>query len=64
MTNFLNGFAAVWNLVLLVVAVATLGWFLYWVFLRKLIRAKRISSARMKRLMRESAERGGRKTKS
>ena len=57
MTNFLNGFAAMWNLGLMVVALATLGWFLYWVFLRKLIRAKRIESARMRRLMREGAER-------
>jgi hypothetical protein len=59
MTNFLNGFAAAWNLGLLLVAVVTLGWFMYWVFLRKLIRAKRINSAHMKRLMRESAERSG-----
>ena len=58
MTNFLNGFAAAWNLGLLLAAVATLGWFLYWVFLRKLMRAKRIESARMRRLMREGAERG------
>ena len=57
MTNFLTGFAAAWNLILLLLAAATLIWFLYWVFLRKLIRAKRISSGHMKRLLRESAER-------
>ena len=57
MTSLLNGVAAAWNLVLLLLAVATLAWFLYWVFLRKLIRAKRIRSAHMKRLLRESAER-------
>ena len=57
MTNFLTGFAAAWNLILLLLAAATLIWFLYWVFLRKLLRAKRIRSAQMKRLLRESAQR-------
>jgi hypothetical protein len=57
MMNFLSNLAALWNLALFVVAAATLVWFIYWFALRRLIRARRIEGFRMKRLMREAAER-------
>lgn len=46
----------VWNLALLIAAVVTLFWFIYRVFLRKLLRARRIANLRLARMMRE---RGG-----
>jgi len=57
MLNFLSGVATLWNLALLFVVVATLLWFLYSFALRRIIRARRIEGLRMKRLMREAAER-------
>jgi hypothetical protein len=58
MTNFLSGIANLWNLALLLIVLATLIWFIYSFALRRLIRARRIEGLRMKRLMREAAERG------
>jgi len=57
MMNFLGNVAAIWNLLLFFAVIATLGWFLYFFALRRLIRARRIEGFRMKRLMREAAER-------
>jgi hypothetical protein len=57
MLNFLSGVATLWNLTLFFVVVATLVWFLYSFALRRIIRARRIEGLRMKRLMREAAER-------
>jgi peptidoglycan/LPS O-acetylase OafA/YrhL len=42
-----------WSLALLIAVVVTLSWFLYRVFLRKFIRARRIANLRLARLMRE-----------
>lgn len=55
--NFLSGVATLWNLVLLFVVLATLTWFIYSFALRRIIRARRIEGLRMKRLMKEAAER-------
>ena len=57
MLNFLSGVVTLWNLTLFFVVVATLLWFLYSFALRRIIRARRIEGLRMKRLMREAAER-------
>ncbi|HKD01805.1 MAG TPA: hypothetical protein VKB77_05235 [Terriglobales bacterium] len=57
MLNFLSGVATLWNLTLFFVVVATLVWFLYSFALRRIVRARRIEGLRMKRLMREAAER-------
>ncbi len=57
MMNFLSGVANLWNLALLGVVLGTLVWFIYSFGLRRLIRARRIEGFRMKRLMREAAER-------
>ncbi|HUE53144.1 MAG TPA: hypothetical protein VMO80_12435 [Terriglobales bacterium] len=55
--TLLSNAAAVWNLILLVAAVGTLVGFLYWFALRRIIRARKIASARDRRLLREAAER-------
>jgi cytochrome c-type biogenesis protein CcmH/NrfF len=57
MQNFLNNLAALWNLALLVVVVGTLLWFFYWIYLRRILRARRMAHARDKRMLREAAER-------
>ncbi|HKN35884.1 MAG TPA: hypothetical protein VJX16_21800 [Terriglobales bacterium] len=44
---------ALWSVGLLLAAATTLAWFLYWFFLRRLLRARRIANARFERLMRE-----------
>jgi hypothetical protein len=57
MINLLRNIANLWSFSLLLAAAATLLWFVYSVFLRKVVRAKRISSARSNRLLREASER-------
>lgn len=47
------------NLMLWLLAAGTLAWFLFYFFLRRLIRARRIAHARERRLLREAAEREG-----
>ena len=53
LVDALRGLANVWNLGLLLAVVLTLVWFLYRVFLRKLIRARRIANLRFARIIRE-----------
>ena len=55
--QFLTNLAALWNVTLLAAVFATLGGFLYKVFLKKLLRARRIANARERRMLRETAER-------
>lgn len=57
MTSLRSNLAAVWSLLLLVAVIATLLWFFSWFFLRRIIRVRRIANARLKRMMREAAER-------
>jgi hypothetical protein len=57
MTTLLSNVAAVWNLLLLLAVIATLGGFFYWFGLRRIIRARRIASSRDRRMLREAAER-------
>jgi hypothetical protein len=57
MLNLLKNIANLWSFSLLLAAVVTLLWFIYAVFLRKILRARRISIAREKRLLREAAQR-------
>jgi hypothetical protein len=59
MISLLRSIANIWSLALLLAVAGTLLWFIYAACLRKIIRAKRISSAHEKRLLREAAERGG-----
>jgi hypothetical protein len=57
MKTLLSNVAAIWNLLLLVAVMGTLGGFFYWFGLRRIIRAKRIASSRERRMLREAAER-------
>ncbi|MGA9042439.1 MAG: hypothetical protein WB421_18045 [Terriglobales bacterium] len=57
MRSLLSNLASLWSLILLVAVFVTLGWFFYSVFLRKILRARRIANVRERRLMREAAER-------
>jgi O-antigen/teichoic acid export membrane protein len=57
MTNFFSSLAALWELAVLALAVGTLAWFFYWVYLRRILRARRIARLRDKRMLREAAER-------
>jgi hypothetical protein len=55
--NTLRNLALFWNLILLLAVFGTLSCFFYAVFLKKLLRARRIANVRERRLMREAAER-------
>jgi hypothetical protein len=57
MKTLLSNVAAVWNLILLIVVIATLLWFFYWFGLRRIIRARKFAHSRDRRMMREAAER-------
>jgi uncharacterized membrane protein len=57
MKTLLSNLAAIWNLLLLLVAIGTLSGFCYWFGVRRLIRARRIANSRDRRMMREAAER-------
>jgi hypothetical protein len=57
MQAWLGNIASLWNLALLLGVGVTLALFLYSVFLKKIIRIRRIANARSKRLMREAAGR-------
>jgi len=50
----LRGVVGLWNLGMMLVALATLLWFGYWVFLRKFLRARRIANLRLRRIMDEN----------
>jgi hypothetical protein len=56
-TSLLSNAAALWNLVLLLAVIATLGGFLYGFVFRRLIRKRRLAGARERRMLREAAER-------
>jgi hypothetical protein len=51
--DILRALANLWNLALLVAVAVSLLCFLYWVFLKKLLRARRIANIRLNRLMHE-----------
>ena len=55
--SFLTTLANLWNVALLVTAVATLLWFFYRIYVRRVLRARRIAHARDRRMLREAAER-------
>jgi len=56
-TSLLSNAAALWNLLLLLLAIGTLLGFLYGFVFRRLVRARRIAGARDRRMLREAAER-------
>jgi hypothetical protein len=58
-SDIVRALANLWNLGLLLAAAITLLCFLYWVFLKKFLRARRIANIRLNRLMRERGSEGG-----
>jgi hypothetical protein len=54
----LRNLLALANLALFLFAAAALAWFLYAVILRRMLRARRIANARMRRMMREAGNGG------
>lgn len=55
--DVLHNFLALGNLAIFILAALVLAWFLYAVILRRILRARRIANARMRRMMREAKER-------
>jgi hypothetical protein len=55
LVEVLRNLAAITNILLFVFAFCALAWFFYWVILRRMLRARRIANARMKRLIRETS---------
>jgi hypothetical protein len=49
--------ANVWSLALIVAVAATLAWFVYSIFLRRLLRVRRIANIRLRRILEESERR-------
>jgi flagellar biosynthesis protein FliQ len=54
--RLIDSLLAISNLALFFAVVATLGWFFYWFFLRRMIRARRIANARLRRILSEKIE--------
>lgn len=54
----LHNLLALSSIMLFLFAAAVLLWFLYAVILRRILRARRIANARMRRMMREAGDRG------
>jgi hypothetical protein len=54
--DLVHNLLALGSVALLLAAIATLLWFFYWFFLRRLLRARRIANARLRRMMRERNE--------
>jgi Tfp pilus assembly protein PilX len=48
---------SLWNLILVLLVAVVLGGFVYSLFLKRLLRARRIANLRERRLLREAAER-------
>lgn len=58
--EIMRNLAALSNILLFVFAFGALAWFLYWVILRRMLRARRIANARVKRMMQENSKNDGR----
>jgi peptidoglycan/LPS O-acetylase OafA/YrhL len=57
MNKVISSLGNLWNLLLFVAIVFVLAGFVYFFFLRRLMRMRRIALARSRRLLREAAER-------
>lgn len=58
LVDLVRWLANVWSLGLILAVVVTLAWFVYSIFLRRLLRVRRIANIRLKRLLEEN-ERSG-----
>lgn len=54
--RLIDSLLAISNVALFFAVLATLGWFFYWFFLRRMIRARRIANARLRRMLSERIE--------
>jgi hypothetical protein len=52
--DLLRWLANVWSLGLIVAVVATLAWFVYSIFLRRLLRVRKIANIRLRRMLEEN----------
>ena len=53
LVELLRGLANLWGLGLVVAVAATLVWFVYSVFLKRLLRVRRIANIRLRRMLEE-----------
>ena len=52
--DLLHGIADLWGLGLIVAVVITLAWFVYSIFLKRLLRVRRIANIRLRRMLEEN----------
>ena len=52
--DLLHGIANLWGLGLSVAVVITLAWFVYSIFLKRLLRVRRIANIRLRRMLEEN----------
>jgi hypothetical protein len=52
--DLLHGIANLWGLGLIVAVVITLAWFVYSIFLKRLLRVRRIANIRLRRMLEEN----------
>jgi hypothetical protein len=52
--DLLHGIANLWGLGLIVAVVITLAWFVYSIFLKRLLRMRRIANIRLRRMLEEN----------
>ncbi len=53
MADLVRWLANVWSLGLVIAVAATLGWFVYSIFFRRLLRVRRIANIRLRRMLDE-----------
>jgi len=58
--DLLRGIANLWSLGLIVAVVVTLAWFVYSIFLKRLLRVRRIANIRLRRILEENERSEGR----
>lgn len=54
LVDLVGWLANVWSVGLIVAVAATLAWFVYSIFLRRLLRVRRIANLRLKRMLEEN----------
>lgn len=52
--DLLRGIANIWSLGLIVAVMVTLAWFVYSIFLKRLLRVRRIANIRLRRILEEN----------
>jgi hypothetical protein len=57
--ELLRGIANWWSLALILGSAGTLVWFVYWVYLRRWLRVRRIANIRLRRMLGEREDESG-----